>query len=904
MSRTIFCLLFLTSTVSTGWATDYYVSTTGNDNNSGTSTAQAWKTLAKAFASVQANQGHTIRVGAGTFSENAILTVPSGVNITGAGVGNTIITGSSATYYALQQPIYNTHHDKFLLQLPNGKNQTLSQFTLEGANHQIHGAIFAPGTNNVHFVNLAVKHFNYGGIYVARSTDVEIGQSVFVDNGFPNTEIMSSGSNIFYFGDTRLSIHDCDINQIAPEARDGSYGIRDIHPDATDSGNYYNLPGELVTELKIWNTSVRVSSMGAWNNWSSPGITIESNWCPVLNCEIRNCQVNNSISLTQGRGGSSGQSWRVHHNLFDMWDIAYGIEVNTNYIEIDHNYMRGGVYPFAQWDEGNRNKSVTMHHNTILYDVNVDNLYSLGLYLSWGGCDDLAIYNNTLVYTNRAYPLLKLWGKGLEKPWGNLQIKNNVFVNQTGTAVNVLANGSYTGTVDRNVFRNVNTLGTNAYTSSPGLTLSGNKPFPYFAAISQSSFVVDKGGVIAGITDGFAGAAPDLGASEYGVAPWQVGIQNSSPPVADPLVTAQGDNAANNEGIDKIHDGNLNSKWLHAASTSWVQFKYSAAKVWNKYDITSGNDEPGRDPRNWTLLGSNTGADGSWVTLDTQSGQSWSGRNQTRSFTFTNNTAYQYYRWVISATNGAPILQASELTFSFSSALENNAIYEIESALAAGKVLDVAGGNSTPGTKVQLWTSNASNAQRWKAVDVGSGYYKLIPQNATGTAMDIANSGTADGSQVQIYTDNGTGAQKYKLADAGGGYFTIQPSYSTTSVLDISGSSTTDGAKVQLWAANNSPAQKFKFIKRASGGRLSAEPVSVETEMIVYPNPSGTYLTIRYGDSTDAMGVTFYNVGGQVTHNQQARFNTPINIEKLTPGLYILKVQTGQHMHTLKVLKQ
>ncbi len=47
-------------------------------------------------------------------------------------------------------------------------------------------------------------------------------------------------------------------------------------------------------------------------------------------------------------------------------------------------------------------------------------------------------------------------------------------------------------------------------------------------------------------------------------------------------------------------------------------------------------------------------------------------------------------------------------------------------------------------------------------MDVGNGYYKLISK-ATGLVMDVDNSSTADGAKVQQWTDNGTDAQKWYL---------------------------------------------------------------------------------------------------------------------------------------------
>ena len=77
------------------------------------------------------------------------------------------------------------------------------------------------------------------------------------------------------------------------------------------------------------------------------------------------------------------------------------------------------------------------------------------------------------------------------------------------------------------------------------------------------------------------------------------------------------------------------------------------------YALTSANDFAGRDPKNWKLQGSNDGQ--GWTDLDTRTNEVFPQRFQTRQFSFTNTTAYQYYRLDISANSGEPIIQLAEL---------------------------------------------------------------------------------------------------------------------------------------------------------------------------------------------------------------------------------------------------
>jgi predicted alpha-1,2-mannosidase len=131
--------------------------------------------------------------------------------------------------------------------------------------------------------------------------------------------------------------------------------------------------------------------------------------------------------------------------------------------------------------------------------------------------------------------------------------------------------------------------------------------------------------------------------------------------LADKVVEVQANsqNDESGEVKENLNDGDVNSKWLTFTSTGWVQYKLNAPVAVVDYALTSANDEPDRDPKDWTLRGSTDGVN--WSTLDTQTGQSFSARFQTKEYKFANTTAYQYYRLDITANfGGVGIVQLAE----------------------------------------------------------------------------------------------------------------------------------------------------------------------------------------------------------------------------------------------------
>src|SRR6266508_2675384 len=165
-----------------------------------------------------------------------------------------------------------------------------------------------------------------------------------------------------------------------------------------------------------------------------------------------------------------------------------------------------------------------------------------------------------------------------------------------------------------------------------------------------------------------------------------VGTRGISGSVAGKVaeIAASGENAAAGEVKENLNDGDASTKWLVFTSTAWAQYRLSAPAAVVHYALTSANDVPERDPRNWTLQGSQDGQ--SWATLDSRSGQVFTARSQRKEYRFSNTTGYLYYRLNITANNGAAIVQLAELELADSDTSPTRAI----SGSIAGKVAEIA----------------------------------------------------------------------------------------------------------------------------------------------------------------------------------------------------------------------
>ncbi|MEW1718136.1 glycoside hydrolase N-terminal domain-containing protein [Streptomyces sp. NPDC093109] len=138
-------------------------------------------------------------------------------------------------------------------------------------------------------------------------------------------------------------------------------------------------------------------------------------------------------------------------------------------------------------------------------------------------------------------------------------------------------------------------------------------------------------------------------------------------PGAHPKITAPGGpySSSSSEGVDKTYDGDSATKWCVEGPGSQVrwQAELPEAVTVATYRLTSANDEPRRDPREWTFSGSADGA--TWTTLDSRVLEApFESRLQTKEFTCADAAAYRFYRFDFVPKAGVSHFQVSEIGLS------------------------------------------------------------------------------------------------------------------------------------------------------------------------------------------------------------------------------------------------
>ena len=126
---------------------------------------------------------------------------------------------------------------------------------------------------------------------------------------------------------------------------------------------------------------------------------------------------------------------------------------------------------------------------------------------------------------------------------------------------------------------------------------------------------------------------------------------------------------ANGDGFPKeqygnAFDNNPQSKWCIKTPTTWIEYRFpaKAKPTIAAYSITTANDAPNRDPKEWQLLGSNDGGK-TWEKVDGKKDQKWFARFQKRLFKLQTPASYNAYRLEMKNSGNPDTSQVGELEF-------------------------------------------------------------------------------------------------------------------------------------------------------------------------------------------------------------------------------------------------
>lgn len=148
-------------------------------------------------------------------------------------------------------------------------------------------------------------------------------------------------------------------------------------------------------------------------------------------------------------------------------------------------------------------------------------------------------------------------------------------------------------------------------------------------------------------------------------------------------------------------------------------------------------------------------------------------------------------------------------------------------------------GLKVAGTNVWQYSSNNSDAQKWKIQKNSDNTYSLISK-ASGLYLDIYAGQIKNGSNIQIYSGNDTNAQKFVLESLttnqktiNDGIYAIKSALNTNYGLDVEKVSKDDGANIQIYKYEGLDNQKFE-VKYNNDGYYTIKAVHSNKVLDVY----------------------------------------------------------------------
>jgi hypothetical protein len=127
----------------------------------------------------------------------------------------------------------------------------------------------------------------------------------------------------------------------------------------------------------------------------------------------------------------------------------------------------------------------------------------------------------------------------------------------------------------------------------------------------------------------------------------------------------------------------------------------------------------------------------------------------------------------------------------------------------SGMALDDPGSSTADGTKMDQWTVNGGNNQKWQLINEGNNVVELV-NVASGKALDVPNNSTTAGTDIDQWDVNGGNNQRWTVVSKGGGYYELV-NVNSGMALDVVGASKTAGALIDQWNVSGNANQLWKF---------------------------------------------------------------------------------------------
>lgn len=198
--------------------------------------------------------------------------------------------------------------------------------------------------------------------------------------------------------------------------------------------------------------------------------------------------------------------------------------------------------------------------------------------------------------------------------------------------------------------------------------------------------------------------------------------------------------------------------------------------------------------------------------------------------------------------------------------VSKNGVYSIKN-VKSDKMVEVASGKTANKSSITQYDSNSTISQYWSVIDYGEYGCSFVGMKS-GKAIDVPSASYKEGVKLQLYTYNASTAQRWMLARKSStretldelastnknvleeGIYTISALASPKLVLDVASGSLNNGANVQAYGLNDSSAQRWIISKDAKG------------YLVLTNEKSGKVLDVKNGSASNGANIQQYSSNG------------------------------------------
>jgi len=143
------------------------------------------------------------------------------------------------------------------------------------------------------------------------------------------------------------------------------------------------------------------------------------------------------------------------------------------------------------------------------------------------------------------------------------------------------------------------------------------------------------------------------------------------------------------------------------------------------------------------------------------------------------------------------------------------------------KCLDLKGGDTTNGNKLQLWDCNGMDNQKWI---FDANMWKIVYAANTNKCIDVPGDDVNDGTRLWIWDCNGGDSQTWGYDSSEGTIYLAKSGRDASKCMDLTGGRTKNGNHVEVWDCNGMKNQQWSFSAPSPGPAPGPGPS---------PSPSG-----------------------------------------------------------------